>query len=40
VEASRVTVCPDCTHDQPDLYFSYRRDRGICGRHLAYLARA
>jgi hypothetical protein len=32
-----VTICPDCTHERAELYHSYRRDRGICGRHLAYL---
>ena len=34
-----VDLCGDCTFARDDLYFSYRRDRGICGRHLAYLVR-
>ncbi len=38
--AESVTVCPDCTYAQADFYHSYRRDQGICGRHLAYLVRS
>jgi YfiH family protein len=39
VAGERIAICPDCTHGRPELYFSYRRDRGICGRHLAYITR-
>jgi YfiH family protein len=38
IAPERVAVCPDCTACRGDLYFSFRRDRGICGRHLGYLA--
>ena len=34
-----IQVCPDDTYARADLYWSYRRDGGICGRHLGYLAR-
>jgi copper oxidase (laccase) domain-containing protein len=27
-----------CTHDQPALFFSHRRDRGRTGRHLSAIA--
>jgi copper oxidase (laccase) domain-containing protein len=26
-----------CTHDEPDLFFSHRRDRGKTGRHLSVI---
>ena len=34
-----VRMCGDCTYARADLYWSYRRDGGICGRQLGYLAR-
>jgi len=39
LKPSRVSICPDGTDRREELYFSYRRDHGICGRHLAYLVR-
>jgi YfiH family protein len=39
VAPERIQACPDCTACRTELYFSYRRDRGICGRHLAYITR-
>ena len=32
-----ISICPDCTHEREELYWSYRRDGGICGRQIAYL---
>jgi hypothetical protein len=37
LDPARVGVCVDCTACRIDLYWSYRRDGGICGRHLAFL---
>lgn len=37
IAPERIAVCPDCTACRGELYFSFRRDRGICGRHLGYL---
>ena len=37
IALERVAVCPDCTVCRGELYWSFRRDRGICGRHLGYL---
>lgn len=33
-----VHDCGVCTHANPDLYYSYRREQGRTGRHLAALA--
>ena len=35
----RVSAAADCTSCRSDLYWSYRRDGGICGRHVGYLTR-
>ncbi len=35
-----IDRCGDCTYTRADLYWSYRRDGGICGRHLGYLTRS
>ena len=40
IEGNNVRRSNHCTFAQPDLYWSYRRDQGICGRHLAYLTAA
>ena len=37
LQPAHVQICPDCTYQRRELYYSYRRDRGIRGRHLAYL---
>lgn len=37
LEPEAIDVCPDCTYERADLYWSYRRDGGICGRLIAYL---
>lgn len=34
-----IQICPDDTFERQELYWSYRRDKGICGRHLGYLLR-
>lgn len=34
-----VRICGDCTYEREDLYWSYRRDGGICGRQLGFLTR-
>lgn len=33
-----VRVSDDCTFDRPDLFWSYRRDGGLCGRQVAWIA--
>ena len=38
--AEKISCCPDDTFARAELYWSYRRDRGIHGRQLAYLLRA
>lgn len=38
--APQVRACGDCTYERADLYWSYRRDGGICGRQLGFLARS
>jgi YfiH family protein len=40
VAPQNIEVCPDDTFGRSELYWSYRRDRGICGRHLGYLLRS
>lgn len=40
VPAGQITAAADCTYERPELYWSYRRDGGIEGRHLGYLSRA
>lgn len=37
LDEKNLRISRHCTYAQPDLYWSYRRDRGICGRHLAFL---
>jgi copper oxidase (laccase) domain-containing protein len=27
-----------CTHCEPERFFSHRRDRGVTGRHLSFVA--
>ena len=39
VDGDRVRALADCTYDREDLYWSYRRDGGLCGRQLAFVAR-
>jgi polyphenol oxidase len=34
-----VRTSGDCTFERADLYWSYRRDGGICGRQLGFLTR-
>lgn len=34
-QESNIAVSGWCTHSHPELFFSYRRDRGVCGRLLA-----
>jgi len=38
LEADRIESLHQCTCCHPDLFFSYRRDRGKTGRHLAVVA--
>jgi len=38
VPEGAVEVLPDCTSCEPALYYSHRRDGGITGRHLAFVA--
>lgn len=38
--ARHVRRCGDCTYERQDLYWSYRRDGGICGRQLGFLTRS
>jgi len=36
--AGHIQVLPRCTFSEPAAFFSHRRDRGLTGRHLAYIA--
>ncbi len=38
VPATNITSVGGCTHGEPDLYFSYRRDGGVTGRMAACIA--
>ncbi|HVE87676.1 MAG TPA: peptidoglycan editing factor PgeF [Myxococcales bacterium] len=38
VPDERIEVLPDCTSCERALYYSHRRDHGITGRHLAFVA--
>jgi purine-nucleoside/S-methyl-5'-thioadenosine phosphorylase / adenosine deaminase len=37
LDPARIARSPYCTFTDADLFWSYRRDGGICGRHVAYL---
>lgn len=37
IPREHIEVVGGCTHDQPSLFFSHRRDRGVTGRHLAVI---
>lgn len=39
LDPGRVEVAGDCTHCRDERYHSFRRDGGICGRHLGYVGR-
>ena len=39
IAPDRVRRSADCTYDRDDLYWSYRRDGGLCGRQLAWIGR-
>jgi len=38
VSKGNITILDDCTACQPDLFFSYRREKGTRGRHLNFIA--
>ncbi len=38
LQAARVEVLRRCTFSEPATFFSHRRDRGLTGRHLAFIA--
>jgi polyphenol oxidase len=37
VSPDRLAAAPECTACRPDLFYSYRRDSGVTGRHWAIL---
>jgi len=39
LDTGRVRLSDDCTFERDDLYWSYRRDGGLCGRQLAWIGR-
>jgi YfiH family protein len=39
VVSRSIEVCPDDTYARSELYWSFRRDKGICGRHVGYIVR-
>ena len=40
VADTRIRGAKQCTFEMEDRYWSYRRDRGICGRQLAWIMRS